>query len=65
MCAALLRAFDRETVATRSVTARYYDDPNSGRMVAGSDGRTHMIHVLVDGDPIAFTLARVRGLRRP
>ena len=63
VCAALQQRFDLETVATRSATARYYDDPNSGRLVGGPDGRTRTVHVLSDGDPLTFTLARVRGLR--
>lgn len=63
VCEALRRGFDLEPVASMRTSARYYDDPNSGRIVAQPDGTTRVIHVLRDGDPLTFALYRVRGRR--
>ncbi|MFO0629324.1 MAG: hypothetical protein U0325_27355 [Polyangiales bacterium] len=65
VCTALREAFTLEPVASLRTAARYYDDPNSGRIVAGENGETRVIHVLRDGDPLTFTLYRVRGRRGP
>lgn len=63
VCETLQRRLALEPVAALRTTARYYDDPNSGRLVEGENHQSRVLRVMQSGDPITFTLARVRGLR--
>lgn len=65
VCETLQHGFDLEPVAARTVTARYYDDAYSGRILVDEARRTRVVRPLQNGDLLTFTLARVRGLRRP
>jgi len=47
-------------VASHDTTARYYDDPHSGRIVMEASGHTRVQRTIQDGDPLRFELWLVR-----